>query len=286
MFRKKLFCVSLCFAVLTLLAACEKAPGPGPSAPQPLPAEELPQEKNPPKPEEAPQVLTLRLVEGAENGDLILAGESQVLSLSAADCELFLDGQPAAADTLEDGMPLELHYQGSFRETYPLQLGPENRPALYAYSRGSKENPGGSCYDLCGLYLQVLEDLWARDEGLNGGVQYISLDLSQAPGNLSTGEKSALAWVFASRHDAEPLELSYQELKEQGFLDEGGGWKEGLLFSISASEAEDIFSLPQLRFDAGKWRSPLGAYFFQACSVIWPEFGSWSSYQIGAEAIS
>lgn len=281
MLKRSLLCISFC--LLILLSACEKKAAP--VEPDPLPAEELPQEETP-TPEEAPQLLSLRLVEGADSGELILAGESQVLSLSAADCEIFLDGQPADADALEDGMPLELHYSGSIRETYPLQLGAENHLALYAHSRGSQENPGGSCYDLCGLYLQVLEDLWARDEGLNSGVQYISLDLSQAPGELSAGEKSALAWLFASRHNAEALELSYQELKDQGFLSDNGSWDEGLLFSISAAEEEGIFSLPQLRFDAGKWRGPLGAYFFQDCSASWPEFGSWSSYQIGAEAIS
>ena len=39
-------------------------------------------------------------------------------------------------------------------------------------------------------------------------------------------------------------------------------------------------------FDAQKWRSPLGAYYFGDCSALWPELGSWSGYKVGHEAIS
>jgi len=274
-------------AALLLFAACEKEPVPAPAPEPEAPQEEVPAEQ--PSPEVERQVLELRLVEGAQDGDLILAGETEVLSLSAGSCTIYLDGQPATPADLEDGMPLRLHYSGSFMETFPLQLGAENGPLeLYAYSLGSAENPGGSCYDLCGLYLQVLEDLWAADEGLNSDIQYISLDLSQAPGGLTAGEKSALAWIFASRHGAEPLELSAQQLKEQGFLNESGGWDEGIAFHIRAWEEPGApsFPLPSICFGAGKWRGPLGAYYFSKCSATWPEMGTWSGYQIGSEAIS
>lgn len=141
--------------------------------------------------------------------------------------------------------------------------------------------------------------MWEKDSGLNSGVSYISVDLSTAPGDLTDGEKSAIAYIFAGMHNAQGLNLSSDELKEQGYFTEvntGGDsdkapiyqWDDGILFSITGKNGEDveIYSLPVIRFNAGKWRSPLGAYFFSACTAIWPEIGSWRSYSIGEEAIS
>lgn len=83
-------------------------------------------------------------------------------------------------------------------ETYPAQLGGLSR--IRAYSLGTEQNPGGTYYDLCGLYLQVLNDLWDADAGLNSKIQYVSVDLSQAPGGLTEAEKAAVAWRFAGQH--------------------------------------------------------------------------------------
>lgn len=49
---------------------------------------------------------------------------------------------------------------------------------------------------------------------------------------------------------------------------------------------EAAFSLPVLLFEAQKWRSPLGAYWFTDCMAVWPEMGSWESYSVGGEMIS
>jgi len=60
------------------------------------------------------------------------------------------------------------------------------------------------------------------------------------------------------------------------------------LFSITPNEDHEgeACSLPTLFFNAEKWRSSLGAYFFHDCSAMWPEAGTWSGYQIGSEMIS
>lgn len=246
--------------------------------------------------EEDSETLWLRIVDGSEEGDLVLAGEGRgdvyTLFVQGGDIPIYLDGQPADASSLEDGMMVEVRY-GYVMETFPGQMGQVD--GVWAYSLGTEQNPAGGYYDLCGLYLQVLNDLWDRDEGLNGGVNYVSVDLSAAPGGLTEGEKGAVAWIFACSHNAEWLSLPYGELKEQGYLTEAGGagnselyqWEDGILFTISAhEEEEEVFSLPQLSFDAQKWRSPLGAYYFMDCNAVWPESGTWSGYEIGGEAIS
>lgn len=232
-------------------------------------------------------ILTLKIVDGAQTGELVLAGQGKadVYTLSVGDIPVYLDGEPEDAGKLEDGMPVELSFSGAVEDTWPAGL--EEVFSISACSLGTEKNPGGGNYDLCGLYLKVLEDLWETDEGLNGDIRYISVDLSQAPGGLTEGEREAVAWLFCCGHGAEMLTLSYQELVEQGYCDRYG-WEDGILFSIAPheTEKEEIFSLPAVRFDAEKWRSGLGAYFFYDCSAVWPELGSWSGYSVGSHMIS
>lgn len=246
--------------------------------------------------EENPQevTITLRIVDGAETGNLILAGDGpgEVYTLSVDGKDIFIDGALSNASVLEDGMLAEIRFNGIVLETYPAQLC--DVQAVSVYSRGTEQNPLGAYYDLCGLYLQVLNDLWDVDSGLNEGASYVSVDLSAAPGDLSEGEKQAIAWIFASAHDVMPLTLNFEELAGQGYLsvygefDDWYEWTDGVLFSITPKESEDleVYSLPVLKFNAEKWRSPLGAYCFFDCKAVWSEGGSWGGYSVGAEMIS
>ena len=242
--------------------------------------------------------LTCRIVDGAEDGDLLLAelnGDGVYRIGVTEDTPVTLDGESASANHLEDGMPITITYDGLVQETYPAGLG--EIYGIAAYSLGTEENPAGGYYDLCGLYLQVLEDLWNADSGLNGGVEVLGLDLSQAPGGLTESEQAALAWRFGELHGAQVVTGTYEELVDQGYITGeplGDGstefmeWKNGILFSITGSENQSgaAYSLPALSFDAEKWRSGLGAYWFNDCFCLWPESGSWSTYSVGSEMIS
>ena len=300
--KKQLLFPALLAGLCLLLAACSagsRGQIPPPAADAPLSLAE----------DETPSYLSCRIVDGAEDGQLLLAALDGCLSgghessfndglgvfrLSAEDIPVYLDGQPAAAADLQDGMPVEIAFNGILLETFPMQLG--QAYSVSAYSIGQEQNPGGSYYDLSGLYLQVLDDLWNRDPGLNSNISYVSVDLSEAPGGLTAGEREAIAWIFGCAHQAESLSLTLEELAEQGYLKEAlpGSehklyeWEDGVLFRIDSSggEEEGLYSLPVLKFDARKWRSPRGAYFFGDCRAVWPEFGTWSGYEIGDEAIS
>ena len=209
-----------------------------------------------------------------------------------------LDGQAADASVLEDGMPVEIAFNGSVLESFPAQFGQVY--SLSAWSRGQGKNGMGGTYDLCGLYLQVLDDLWRRDPALNEGITQIALDLSQAPGELTEGEKAALVWRFGELHGADAFAATFAELEDQGCIrseplgdgaPEGAAflqWEDGCLFSItpSAKHEGEVYSLPVLFFNAEKWRSSLGAYVFSDCSAGWSQAGTWSGYQIGGEMIS
>lgn len=282
--------LSLALCVCLLLPACSAAPAPAAEPAAPTQAE----------PTDA-VTLSLRVVDGADTGSLLLAGENagEVYTLSVGDVPILLDGSQAGAgaEVLEDGMLLEVSCDGTVMETWPAQLG--EVCSITAWSQGTEKNPAGAYYDLCGLYLQVLEDLWNTDAGLNSGdgLAYIGVDLSQAPGGLTEGEKSALAWRFAQNHGKALVTGTWQELTDQGYITgeplEGSDarfmqWEDGVLFSITAADApaDQAYSLPALFFNAEKWRSSLGAYFFSDCSALWPETGTWTAYTIGSEAIS
>ena len=238
----------------------------------------------------------LKIVDGAESGNLILAGAetNSVYSLDANKVDILVNGNQAEGKDLEDGMPLDIYYEGDFDNVNkPMGVAFDITSfckIIIGHSMGTEGNPGGTCYDLSGLYLKVLEDLWETDAGLNGDIKYISIDLSKAPGDLTEGEKSAIGYIFAKAHGKQCLQLSYEELAQQGYLkgDKPYYFEDGILFSITDNmkENEQYNGLRVIKFDAEKWRSGTGAYFFYDCSASWPQNGAWSDYTVGGHAIS
>lgn len=301
---KRVFILALCLLLTGCAPAAETPESParteGPAAPAD-PAGVPPSLAE----DEEPTVLTCRVVDGAEDGNLLLAeldeglyGGTGVYRLNVKDVPVTLDGEAAEPSVLEDGMAVDVAFNGTVLESFPAQLGEVY--SVSAWSRGRGRNGGGTMFDLCGLYLQVLDDLWKKDPALNGDVSQIALDLSQAPGELTEGEKLALVHRFGELHGVVAFAATFEELKEQGYLTseplgdgapEGAAflhWEDGCLFSITPSEDHEgeSYSLPTLFFNAEKWRSSLGAYTFYDCSAMWPQGGTWTGYQIGSEMIS
>ena len=148
--------------------------------------------------------------------------------------------------------------------------------------------------DVCALYLEVLEDLWNVDSGLNSEISQIGIDLSKLS-HLTETEKETVMREFASKHNLPYIVGTFEELCEQGFIDkENLYWKDGLFFSIKTNE-DAVWNLPSIKvgdsipeltsFDAQKWRSGLGAYYFGQCTAQKNADGKWS-YTVGQEAIS
>ena len=138
--------------------------------------------------------------------------------------------------------------------------------------------------DICELYLQVLEDLWNVDSGLNLGISQIGIDLSGLS-HLTEAEKETVMREFASKHDIPYIAGTWEELCEQGYIDKDNlRWEDGLFFSIK-TDKEGGSDPEFMTFDAHKWRSGLGAYFFDQCTARKGADGKWS-YTVGREAIS
>ena len=269
---------ALLLALTLALTACGSSPDAATSGSQNLPdisgAYTLPQTLALP-PAELP-TLRLTLVDGAGTGTLLLAGETagEVYTVPTEALPLTLDGEPADPSVLEDGMPLTVAYTG-IEESFPARLG---IAAVEAYSLGTAGNPGGGFYDLCGLYLKVLSDL------AGGGEETVAVDLSQAPGGLTEGEKAAVAWRF-------------RELCGTGLTDPENAAPGDTLFTIRAADETEgeIYSLPVLRFVAERSQAlpadPDGtrsatARTLRDCFAVWPEFGTWSGYRVGEEILA
>ena len=143
--------------------------------------------------------------------------------------------------------------------------------------------------DMCEMYLEVLEDLWEADEGLNGDITAVSVDLAGT--SLSPSEQAAVRWLFEEECRVPALDLSMEELDAKGYLthEENGftHWKDGGYMAITEGELEGTYNgMVPVKFDAWKWRSSLGAYFFSDCTSARNGMGSWSDYQVGAHMIS
>lgn len=221
-----------------------------------------------PAPTETAARLEARIADGAETGELLLAGaDGQLYALSAGDTPVTLDGGAAGRAELRDGMLVTVCHSGLIQETYPARF--DSVSALEARSAGTD--------DRCGLYLQVLEDLWNVDSGLNDGVTQLGMDLSGVT-DLTESEKAAVVWRFGQARGLVPVTGTFEELAEAGYLDrERLVWENGILFTLSGSASEG--------FQAEKWRSGTGAYFFTDCTARAGDGGGWT-YRVGAEAIS
>lgn len=271
---KRLLALMIVVALTALVISCTKK------------AEEAPDRADPEPQYAGADTVMLRVVDGTADGTLVLAGKAagEVYMLPLDGLTLYLDGGSVDASEIEDGMSAEVWYTGGVQETFPMRF--EDVVAV-SFSRGSS-----GVYDLCGLYLQVLADLWDRDEGLNGGAELVSVDLSEAPGGLTAGEKAAIAYVFAQKHSVQGLTMTFDELREEGYLAGeklGDGstaysFTNGLLFTITPDETQENGA--SVCFSAQKWRSPLGAYCLGACQAVCTEDGRWNGYSIGVEAIS
>ena len=239
-----------------------------------------------------------RVIRAEDGGALLLAkedgGPAGVYTLSPEDVEVAMEGGAAMAKNgvytgvgipaCTPGTLLEIAY-GSVLETYPGRLAEVT--AVNIRSDGFD--------DRCALYLRVLNDLWAVDEGLNSDVALISVDLSET--SLTESEQAAVAWAFGGEHGiSEVLSMNYEELAAEGYLtgtdldtDSTPGWEDGCLFSITERETGDNElngARNTVTFDAQKWRSALGAYFFADCTAEQVLDGHWGDYTVGSEAIS
>lgn len=179
------------------------------------------------------------------------------------------DGSARSAGHLAAGMTVSIAYSGQIMESYPMQLGTPQKITV----TGEED-------DMVGLWMTVIEDLWAVDPGLNSDLSVIALDLTKTQ-NLTDGEKEALVYLAGSQFGVQGISGTFDTLCEEGYIDKDSLYFErGILFSLEVTGTGD----GKFTFNAEKWRSGDGAYFFSDCTAI-KGSSNWS-YTVGSEAIS
>lgn len=258
--KKRLFALFLSLTLILALAACSGVPFPdgqeSPEGPSGLP--------------EAEDVLTGKIVKLDEGSFLFAGDDAYALYFVSSALDIYsAGGEKTDASALKAGQIVDVGYSGGVMESYPMQLG----SPVYVQITGEGD-------DMVGFYRQVLGDLWEVDSGLNGSIDILAFDLTEVS-NLTEGERSAFIWLAGGDYGVAGLAATFEELDEQGYIGEDFPYFEtGLLITIEVSDVqEDSFG-----FDAQKWRSALGAYWFSDCKAEKGPDG-WT-YTIGSEAIS
>lgn len=240
-------------------------------------------------------VMRCRVVAVDGENQLLLADvdgdHPDIYTLDASSVPLYrkeTEGGTLLADgQLSAGAMIRVAFSGGIMETYPAQFGEVTGITFLP----------DEFDDRCGLYLRVLGDLWEKDEGLNHAAEYISVDLTAT--SLTPAERSAVAWSFARSHKAEPMELSYEQLCQEGYIsgldeeDDFPAWEDGILFTIAETDDPEGEAEPPLgqdkgkdtvSFHADKWRSALGAYGLSQCVAVQNDDGLWGEYTVNGGA--
>ncbi|WP_304508874.1 hypothetical protein [Anaerotignum sp.] len=174
---------------------------------------------------------------------------------------------------LSVGDIVEIGFDGLILEIYPGIIA--NVDYIMFLEKGE---------DFVGLYHDIFMDLYETDSGLNSDIDYIALDLTKDK-NLTPSEKNALLYLLWCDMLIETRLATYDDLLAENLItiNKNTGFSElenGMLLKLESTKAED----ENFTFTAEKWRSSLGAYYFNNCDAK-KENGKWT-YSIGQEMIS
>ncbi len=237
--RAKTLAALLC--ALCMLTACTG--GRGASSPAPSPELSSAPTAAPTEAPTAPPVVvqTAKVLESYRAGDSI-----SVLAYFTESGEPFTCTLPEGSK-ITPGDTVEVTFDGELRETYPAQLTAQDV---------TLKEPGNDYY---GVWLAILTALWEEDPGLNDDADYFGFDLTGLS-TLNAQEARILGTLFSQSLGKIPLFGTYEELVEQGYINDAElYWEDGLLFTL----AEDSVADDRVGFQCSKWRSGLGAIFYE-----------------------
>ncbi|MFA5536347.1 MAG: hypothetical protein WDA53_04180 [Bacillota bacterium] len=207
-------------------------------------------------------LLLIKVGEDAKFGDIFRIGTGNVDIISES-------GTGADTAALKSGMLIEVAYNGLIQESSPMGLGGVKAITIKEQAE-----------DIVGLYKKVIDDLYNTDPGLNSEINILAFDLTKVS-NITEAEKSALIYMVGNQSGLATIMSTFEELTDQGYIDkEKLYFEDGLLFSIE----DTAIAGNKFTFNAQKWRSGLGAYFFHECTAKKSKT-SWD-YTVGAHMIS
>lgn len=170
-----------------------------------------------------------------------------------------MNGNEISIDKLEVGDRISVVYNGIIMESYPAQIN--------AISITLTENK-----ELIEAYKAIIDDIYQEDNGLNSDISIIALDLKDIK-DLSEEELGTLVEMVKESYDIDVMKATYEELIEQGLVDEDKLYFEtGILIRIIEPKYDKDKKL--LTYGIEKWRSGLGAIGSNEASAQY-ENGKW-----------
>lgn len=215
---------------------------------------------------QAKAILTGKVIKIYEKNMLVSSIEDDVKS---SDIYIVPIDAEFDAEKIKAGSIVKIGHDGLVRESYPAQLG----NVEYIKFLEQKD-------DFVGLYEKVFDKLWEIDSGLNSDINILAFDLSKTT-NLSDAEKSALIYILGNKQGLETVAGTFEQLRNDGYIEKDILlFKNGLLFDFEVTKQ----SKNSFTFNAKKWRSGDGAYYFNDCKA--KKTGDTWDFTVGSEAIS
>ena len=121
---------------------------------------------------------------------------------------------------------------------------------LSACSNG--ENPKEH---LAEIYSVALNSIMKEDPGLNDGMEYIAIDMTNL-NDLDEKDKEEILSTIKKEYKVDVMIATYEELKEKGLSNPDTGELYGVLLKL---DKVDFKINNQIFFEASKYRSGLGA---------------------------
>lgn len=104
------------------------------------------------------------------------------------------------------------------------------------------------------IYSVALDSIMELDEGLNGEMEYIAIDMSNFEGLDEYGKKEIFSY-FEEKYNVEVMDATLDQLKEKGLFHEDTMSLDGVLLSIDKFVVLSNNTVP---FEGSKYRSALG----------------------------
>lgn len=105
------------------------------------------------------------------------------------------------------------------------------------------------------IYSVALDSMMDLDEGLNGEMEYIAIDMSNFYG-IDDHDKKVIFSYFEEKYDVEVMDATFDQLKDKGLYHLDTMSLDGVLLRL---EKFVILSNKTVSYEGSKYRSALGA---------------------------
>ncbi|WP_078548513.1 peptide ABC transporter substrate-binding protein [Litchfieldia alkalitelluris] len=133
---------------------------------------------------------------------------------------------------------------------------------------------------LAEIYSLALNSIMERDTGLNGGMDFIAIDMSNFD-ELDQRDRKQIVTFFEDTYKTEVMISTFEDLQEKGLYNEETSILDGILLRI---EKVDFKFNNEIVFEGSKYRSGLGSIGVEV--IVYFDHNQWQVKEIKETWIS